>query len=270
MLATSGSRWVRLTAPACSPWPELRGVPVEPGTARRAGVVRASGPDMSIGGHACTLPPPRPRREDFTRRGRLEGLVQDGEAPRTSTPTLVGLDPTEGSVAHRDPGTGTYNGPLDVRNGFRTSAAHPVWQPVGIDQLGPHRAFRWLRRAAGTRAEPWSPKGATSVRLARRLRDRCQTRLARIVADGGDSVSVIDVAECGPRGKWQMTVPLDRRRQLIRPVIDLRPGRCLIRGQEKPFAGWNSARTELATSPWILRTCRTGHFRSGASGRDPK
>ncbi|OLT28522.1 hypothetical protein BJF82_03300 [Kytococcus sp. CUA-901] len=49
-----------------------------------------------------------------------------------------------------DPGTGTYNGPLDVRNAFRTSHAHNGVRPDGAEMLEPHRAFRWLSGAATT------------------------------------------------------------------------------------------------------------------------
>lgn len=43
-----------------------------------------------------------------------------------------------------DPGTGTYNGRLDIRNAFRSSAAHNGPRASGGEHLTPHRAFRWL------------------------------------------------------------------------------------------------------------------------------
>lgn len=49
-----------------------------------------------------------------------------------------------------DPGTGTYNGPLEVRNAFRTSHAHNGVRPHGEEMFEPHRAFRWLSGAQTT------------------------------------------------------------------------------------------------------------------------
>jgi Heparinase II/III-like protein. len=48
-----------------------------------------------------------------------------------------------------DPGTGTYNGPLEVRNGFRVSSAHNVLRSSGLEQIEPHRAFRWMSTPTG-------------------------------------------------------------------------------------------------------------------------
>ena len=53
-----------------------------------------------------------------------------------------------------DPGTGTYNGPVVERNWFRSSQSHNVLRPEGLDQLEPHRAFRWKFRANGGLLEP--------------------------------------------------------------------------------------------------------------------
>ena len=49
-----------------------------------------------------------------------------------------------------DPGTGTYNGPIKIRNHFRCSVAHNVLRVNGQDQLLPHRAFRWEHAATGS------------------------------------------------------------------------------------------------------------------------
>ena len=53
-----------------------------------------------------------------------------------------------------DPGTGTYNGPLDIRNYFRCSSAHSVLRVDGLEQLLPYRAFRWLNAASGSVGPP--------------------------------------------------------------------------------------------------------------------
>jgi hypothetical protein len=48
-----------------------------------------------------------------------------------------------------DPGTGTYNGSLAVRDHFRRAAPHGVLELDGHEPLRPYRVFRWLDRAGG-------------------------------------------------------------------------------------------------------------------------
>jgi len=140
-----------------------------------------------------------------------------------------------------DPGTGTYNGPLRVRNGFRTSTAHPVWHPAGVDQMDPHRAFRWLRRVHGY-ASPthladervvlfgWHDAFASRTGVGRIAR-------AVVVTDGG--VLVKDFVEHETfMLPLQLTVPLPpggTSDQLF--GLD---DAAVTEGQLDPFAGWYS------------------------------
>ena len=106
-----------------------------------------------------------------------------------------------------DPGTGTYNGPLEIRNGFRTSAAHPVWCPEGEDQLLPHRAFRWLRSANSQMSDPARIGDSTAVLSVHDAFSASAGRVARLLLVDPDGVAVVDSVE-RPQGIWTMTVPL--------------------------------------------------------------
>ncbi|MEV6692356.1 heparinase II/III family protein [Micromonospora sp. NPDC051196] len=163
-----------------------------------------------------------------------------------------------------DPGTGTYNGPLDVRNGLRTSAAHPVRRPDGQDQLVPHRAFRWLNAASGHLGAPlvladrtilfgWHDayaRGPRPVRVGR----------AVVVADG--YVAIVEFADAPAAGRtWSLTIPLHPDVTIDGNTlvtggskVDLLglPGHTVARGRSTPFAGWHS-RTYGSWEPatWI-------------------
>ena len=150
-----------------------------------------------------------------------------------------------------DPGTGTYNGPLEVRNGFRTSAGHPVWHPAGVDQMDPHRAFRWLRRVRGYSAKPLHADGRVVLFGWHDAfeNDASQTRVARAVVITKAGVLIKDFIE-NRTGTWQLTVPLP-------PGGD--PSQffgldaaTVAEGKEAPFAGWHS-RTygEWKPSKWL-------------------
>lgn len=67
-----------------------------------------------------------------------------GHADLTSVAVAV-----EGRWVLGDPGTGTYNGSLAVRDHFRGAAAHGVLRLGGDEPLRPHRVFRWHDRAGG-------------------------------------------------------------------------------------------------------------------------
>jgi hypothetical protein len=158
----------------------------------------------------------------------------------------------DGAWLVSDPGTGTYNGPLAVRNALRTSGAHPVQRPDGRDQLGPHRAFRWLRTARGHLAPPLALADRTVLfgwhDAYRRLDPGL--RVGRAVVVGDDHVVILEyVDDPGAARSWSMTVPLH-------PDVDLKDGhavvggcavplvgldpRAAVRGRVEPFAGWHS------------------------------
>ncbi|MFI2711450.1 heparinase II/III family protein [Micromonospora sp. NPDC018662] len=168
-----------------------------------------------------------------------------------------------------DPGTGTYNGPLEVRNGFRTSAAHPVRRPDGRDQLVPHRAFRWLNAGRGHLGRPLVLADQTVVfgwHDAYTHGPR-PVRVGRAVVVSTDYVAVVEFADPpGAAAVWSLTVPLHPdvvvdgdvlvvggRKVGLFGLADPTP----VRGRSDPFAGWHShtyGQWEPAT--WITADSR--------------
>ncbi|MFF0467966.1 heparinase II/III family protein [Micromonospora zamorensis] len=163
-----------------------------------------------------------------------------------------------------DPGTGTYNGPLEVRNGLRTSAAHPVRRPDGQDQLIPHRAFRWLNTGRGYLGPPLVLADRTIVfgwhdAYARGERP---VRVGRAVVVADQYVAIVEFADPPTAARtWSLTIPLHpdvavESDTLIAGgskfgLVGL-DGYEAVRGRSAPFAGWHSrtyGRWEPAT--WI-------------------
>ncbi|MFC5922299.1 heparinase II/III domain-containing protein [Micromonospora vulcania] len=195
---------------------------------------------------------------------KVDGGPSHGHADLTSVWVKHG-----GRWLIADPGTGTYNGPLEVRNGLRTSAAHPVRRPDGRDQLVPHRAFRWLNTGRGHLGAPlvlpdrtivfgWHDayaRGEHPVRVGR----------AVVVADG--YVAIVEFADPpAAAASWSLTVPLHpevaaRGDTLIAGGTKVGlfglDGYQAVRGRSVPFAGWHSGtygRWEPAT--WITAESR--------------
>lgn len=148
-----------------------------------------------------------------------------------------------------DPGTGTYNGPIDVRTGFRTSAAHPVVRINDEDQLVPHRAFRWLHTARGHLAPPVVVAGATVFFGWHDAYERLDpsVRVGRAVLVTDSYVAVAEfMSDVGP---VRLTIPLAigvdaADAHLIVDQLSVGLFGCgdarWIRGETKPFAGWAS------------------------------
>jgi hypothetical protein len=154
-----------------------------------------------------------------------------------------------------DPGTGTYNGPLEVRNGFRTSSAHPVRRPGNRDQLVPHRAFRWLRKARGFSALPLSLDGHTVLFGWHDAyeADLPGLKVGRAVVVADDYVAVVEFASTPsePVREWSLTVPLHPASSPA-DVFGLDQADA-VAGSGQPFAGWFSrtyGHWEPAT--WLL------------------
>ncbi|WP_035751838.1 heparinase II/III domain-containing protein [Parafrankia discariae] len=153
-----------------------------------------------------------------------------------------------------DPGTGTYNGALEQRNGLRSSAAHSVLRLAGQDQLVPHRVFRWAHTAHGHVGPPlrigdavvsWGFHDAyTRLRPARRV--------ARVVVTGPDGVACADFVEGPPGVDWRLTLPLAPTAEVDLTAATLRTGggavlrlilpegarAAAVRGEREPWAGW--------------------------------
>ncbi|MEV4711101.1 heparinase II/III family protein [Micromonospora sp. NPDC049374] len=189
-----------------------------------------------------------------------------------SGPSHGHADLTSVWIAHRgrwlvcEPGTGTYNGPLDVRNGLRSSAAHPVQRPDGQDQLEPHRVFRWLRTAHGHLAAPLCLPDRT---ILFGWHDAyAPLRVGRAVVVHDTYVAVLEFADRPEQVRsWRLTVPLHpdvevKEHALLRDGemitlfgLDVRTAK---KGELKPFAGWHSrtyGHWEPAT--WLSEDSRT-------------
>lgn len=149
-----------------------------------------------------------------------------------------------GSWVLRDPGTGTYNGPLHVRNGFRTSGAHPVWRPEGSDLLGPHRAFRWERKTVPNTGHGQLEMPSRSLLAV--WHDGFPTgRILRLVLVESAGVTVLDRLPVASRD-WVMTVPEGPAAEQLQGVDGIR-----TMGQDQPFAGWLSdTYGDWHPSPW--------------------
>ncbi|WP_207082862.1 heparinase II/III family protein [Nocardioides sp. S5] len=150
----------------------------------------------------------------------------------------------------RDPGTGTYNGPLHIRNGFRTSAAHPVWVPAGRDQLEPHRAFRWLRSITPSSSRVQQLGDATALLAVHDAFADVHGRVARLVLLHSEGVTVVDAVEL-PGGTWTMTLPLGDEvgAEEFFGLEDVQQ----FHGEDAPWSGWHS-RTYGAweASTWLV------------------
>lgn len=139
----------------------------------------------------------------------------------------------DGSWVTRDPGTGTYNGPLEIRNAFRTSGAHPVWTPKGTDLLGPHRAFRW-ESADVVRGDGCIADDTLDVHVV--WHEAFGRRVLRIVLVDADGVTVLDRLPADGRG-WTMTLPLGEAGERADTGA---AGTTSVSGAQTPFAGWHS------------------------------
>lgn len=150
----------------------------------------------------------------------------------------------------QDPGTGTYNGPLEVRDGFRTSAAHPVWRPAGGDLLGPHRAFRWERATVPCGSGRGAFDDIAVLVSWHEAFDEGRTLRVVLVGDGG--VTVLDRLPDGARG-WTLSVPHG-------PASDQLAGLGeAVEGEGSPFAGWLSdTYGEWHPSPWSMASGDAG------------
>jgi hypothetical protein len=194
-----------------------------------------------------------------------------------TAPSHQHADLTHLSIRHQDrwvlvdPGTGTYNGPADVRDAFRTSQSHNGLQVRGEDMFVPHRAFRWLTSARAVQGPPvvtpagvvlWGVHDAYS-----RLPDG--GRVARTVLVTPDGVSCVDWREKGTTPQARLTlelpsiatleakgfgVPNTGDAEATRYEIVGLDGSEVSRGAAKPFAGWQS-RTygDWIPASWIVR-----------------
>lgn len=109
-----------------------------------------------------------------------------------------------------DPGTGSYNGPIAQRNYFRSSSAHSVLRLEGVDQLEPHRAFRWRHEARG-RIGP--PVGVRSGVVLWGVHDaycrlKVPRQVARVVVARDEGLTVADWVSGPPGETFDLALPL--------------------------------------------------------------
>lgn len=170
------------------------------------------------------------------RHGQWRAWVKTGSGPSHQHADVGSVWPAHrGAWLVRDPGTGTYNGPLTVRNGFRSSSAHPVWCPADADQLIPHRAFRWLRTVHAAADEHLTPERSLVLSVHSAFVEEFGSRVARVIDMDANGFVVVDFIEHRGEHSWLMTVPLGDSRQSLVGV----PTDCLS-GVEEPFRGWHS------------------------------
>ncbi|MFF0152243.1 heparinase II/III family protein [Micromonospora sp. NPDC005203] len=175
----------------------------------------------------------------------------------------------EGRWLIADPGTGTYNGPLEIRNGLRTSAAHPVRRPDGQDQLVPHRAFRWLTTGHGHLGTPLVLADHTVLFgwHDAYARGEHPVRVGRAVVVAEQYVAIVEFADPPATARsWSLTVPLHPDVVVDDDTLILGgtklglfglDGHQAVRGRSTPFAGWHSrtyGRWEPAT--WLAAQSR--------------
>lgn len=163
-----------------------------------------------------------------------------------------------------DPGTGTYNGPLNIRNGFRTSSAHNVLRINGEDQLEPHRAFRWQRRPWGATGTPLNPRPSDpesdvlwSVNNAYAFLGGIG-RSVRAVVPHGASLVIIDWTEATQPFDFDLSVPLAGETDVSTLNFAISIGKwATTEAQDEPWRGWTSnTYGQWESAPWIVASGR--------------
>jgi hypothetical protein len=153
-----------------------------------------------------------------------------------------------------DPGTGTYNGELDIRNAFRTSRAHNGVRIGGEEMFVPHRAFRWLTSAKTAPGAPLITDGAIVVWSVHDAYSRLEFggRVARAVVVTASGLTAIDWREGGHEAR--LTIALA-------PGAKVVSDRLMVDSEELQLTGLASAaQSKAAASPF-------GGFHSTTYGR---
>ena len=168
----------------------------------------------------------------------------------------------------QDPGTGTYNGELSIRNGFRTSAAHPVWRPDGLDQLIPHRAFRWTRSVRSGSAEPATFAGTNVLFTCHDafVSDGAGI-VSRVVIVSDDYVVIADNLKQTDGHKWRQTLPLGKNVDASDFFGITEP--LSWQGSDEPYRGWHSDTYGSVTPSTWLELSATDAWTVWGTGRPP-
>lgn len=153
-----------------------------------------------------------------------------------------------------DPGTGTYNGALSIRNAFRTSRAHNGLRIGGEEMFVPHRAFRWLTSANTYVGAPVITDLAVVVWAMHDAYSRLASggRVARAVVVTATGLTVIDWREGGHAAKLTVALP---------PGANVADGHLTVHSDELQLCGLDPAMlTHGVTSPF-------GGFHSSTYGQ---
>ena len=160
-----------------------------------------------------------------------------------------------------DPGTGTYNGPLEIRDAFRTSNAHNGFRVDNAHILTPHRAFRWLGDPKGASAPCLEIAGSKILFGAHdAFVPDYDTRAARAVVVSNAGVFCIDWLERPLPGT--LTLALAPGTAVAGESLVLPDGSELrtlgltdadvVTGSKSPFEGWHSETYgEWIPAPWL-------------------
>lgn len=129
-----------------------------------------------------------------------------GRSHNHADATAVSLHTPEGWLIG-DPGTGTYNGDERIRNYFRSSDAHNVLRIGRLDQLEPHRAFRWKHRAEGGIIDPIPFAGGVVMGAWHRAYQRLDvpTTVIRVLISYDDASIVADFVSAPALGQLAVT-----------------------------------------------------------------
>jgi hypothetical protein len=165
-----------------------------------------------------------------------------------------------------DPGTGTYNGELEIRNAFRTSRAHNGLRIHGEEMFVPHRAFRWLTSANTCMGMPVQAKDVAVVWGLHDAYTRLEDggRVARAVVVTRDGLTCVDWREGDKESLLTIALPpeaqiADGRLSLGTPnhqTPDLAltglEGTTITNGAQAPFGG-SFSRTYgcWQPAPWL-------------------
>lgn len=261
-LAGSTALGLVLTEPSADPrwWSEFDEVawyapPAEPGAGTTTSTAEPSGVAVVVSGGIA-----------YATAGCWDVWLKGGTGPSHQHADLTHISARFGDRwVLVDPGTGTYNGRLDVRNAFRTSRAHNGLRTRGEEMFVPHRAFRWLTSATVHCGVPVRTGGAVVVWAVHDAYSRLEGagRIARAVVVTADGLTVVDWREGGQDAL--LTVALAPGSEIVDNEIRLACGTVFavrglaggsaVEGQEQPFAGWHSTtygRWEPAT--WLERS----------------
>ena len=129
-----------------------------------------------------------------------------GHSHNHADATAVSLHTPDGWLIG-DPGTGTYNGDESIRNYFRASVAHNVLRIDGLDQLEPHRAFRWKHRANGGTVDPIPFAGGVVMAAWHDAYQRLEipTTVLRVLISCDNSSIVADFVSAPAPGQLAVT-----------------------------------------------------------------